>query len=92
MMLQTSLAGGDMIDIKTVFPMVAKGVKAAFPQATDEQIVQRIQGFSAKHPDVDNKIFAGVFLKTLGQPKISKLFDKKKTGLQGYLQGQGAKQ
>ena len=80
-----------MINTKVVFPMVSAAVKSAFPHAKDQEIMKRIQKFSNEHPEVDDKLFAGVFLKATQQPKISKLFPKK-TGVQNYLKGQGAKQ
>ena len=77
-----------MVNAQRVFPMVQKAVKSVFPQATDAQIMARIQDFSKKHPKVDDKLFAGVFLKAMQQPKISKLMPKpapKPSGLQNYL-------
>jgi hypothetical protein len=68
--------------------MVQKAVKTAFPQATDQAIMAKIQDFAKKHPKVDDKLFAGVFLKVLQQPQVAKAMSKpqpKTSGLQNYL-------
>ena len=77
-----------MVNAQKVFPMVQKAVKSAFPQATDEAIMAKIEKFSKTHPKVDDKLFAGVFIKAMQQPKIAKLMPKtapKPSGLQNYL-------
>ena len=83
-----SSRGGEMVNVERVFPIVQKAVKTAFPQATDQAIMAKIQDFAKKHPKVDDKLFAGVFLKAMQQPKVSNLMPQaapKPTGLQNYL-------
>ena len=90
MISSASSQGGDMINAQLVFPMVQKAVKAAFPQATDEAITAKIEKFAKAHPKVDDKLFAGVFLKAMQQPQISKMMpqaQQKPNGIQNYLGG-----
>jgi hypothetical protein len=62
-------------------------VKQYFPKMTDQQLMEKIEAFARKHPNLTDEQAMAAFQQALKHPKVAGMLPKK-TGIQKYLGGQ----